>query len=265
VHTFEDSFPWAYRLEGRLLPQPTVLQLCRESRSEVIGSFTKFWKYPDILKSYPELHEWQREKFIYVSLCHDTFFFRDNIHFAFEEVISGFIPEIYKVESLAVDIDFSFHGFQPNLYQILRTKFPKLKELLFVAPRQRHDWNLLTCGAIIFEDLDAKYSGEGSEHNRTFEKIFEEIFEKYSRLGEADNSMVEKLEPVCPGVSLAQMKSDHRHLELDMLYPVFSKIFKNGFTWPEEIPDYLVRRIQARTKLGLGIIKRKCYNSAAAD
>ena len=57
--------------------------------------------------------------------------------------------------------------------------------------------------------------------------------------------MVEKLEPVCPGVLLAQVKSD-RTKESDHLYAVFSKIFDNGFAWPQELPDDLVSRLQAR-------------------
>jgi hypothetical protein len=135
------SEPLRLMLWGTLSP-PAVLQVCQEAREVALKHYIQF-----------ERREGRQRGVAYVSPGYDTIFLyrhpSANIYWALE----GLGQDLDRIESLAIDTRFSgSRCHASNVYTILRTRFPRLRELMFVLDSPTLCW--LVKHAVVLEDQD---------------------------------------------------------------------------------------------------------------
>ncbi len=151
------------RMQGTLVP-PVGFSVCQNSRTEALRHYARFWK------------EHNGRGYVYISYSHDTLILYcdtrtvddedggptwqipDRLHrdWYIYDVINGLKPGLDKIQSLAVDVaflrDHPQHqtGIHSNIYTLLRTWFPGLRRLMFIAQFQHPHGKKR---AIVIEDL----------------------------------------------------------------------------------------------------------------
>jgi hypothetical protein len=193
------SGPLRLVIWGKLSP-PKVLQVCREAREVALKHYIQFERYE-------HGYEGERHGIAYISPSYDMIFLYchpvgSNVYWALE----GLGPDLDKIESLAFDLGFrETCRHKSNIYTILRSRFPRLRELIFVL----HRLNLRQHEADAVVLLEFKPVSPAYPHRTLFDEIsnyfpirtlFEEIsnyypsppnivneFKKYPNNNELDN------------------------------------------------------------------------------
>ncbi len=215
ISAVADSGPTILKLRGRLLP-PAVLQVCREAREEALKKYVKFRRLS--LKN----EEMNLETYAYISYSYDTLFLDYRGEGDFDHVIRALGPDCENIQSLAVDID--FHQYRSRVFfNKLLSSFARLKELLFVAPKQVTSYN--NTGSVTLKRLGQEdvHPAGGYTQPWTFDKIFQEVSQYYpEQLVEFDDifdkstterrAELEDSGLVRPWVSLSGRSADTSHL-----------------------------------------------------